>query len=114
MILIILIASVCLLSTAMFVLYQTHTKSTHEAKVSAESIDKQLEVQLVFGVAKGFLTPTLFPNFDFWKNSDNSSGLCVHFEQPDGKVIKRACRGAQIIDSWPDWFEKFYQQVFST
>ena len=112
MILIILIASVCLLSTAIFVLYQTHTKSIHEAKVSAESIDKQLEVQLVFGVAKGFLTPALFPNFDFWKKSDNSSGLCVHFEQPDGKVIKRACRGAQIIDSWPDWFEKFYQQVF--
>lgn len=110
--LIILIASICLLLTATYVLYQTHAKSTHAMTASAESIDKQLEVQLVFGIAKGFLSPELFPNFEFWAKSENSSGLCVHFERPDGTVVKRACRGAQITEQWPKEFEKFYLWVF--
>lgn len=111
-ILIILIASVCLLSTATLVLYQVHTKSIHETNISAESIDKQLEVRLVFGRAKGFLSTELFPNFDFWVKSEHSSGLCVRFERPDGKIVKRACRGAKIIDQSPDWFKKIYRRIF--
>lgn len=100
------------MSTAVFVLYQSHTKSIHEATISAQSIEKQLEVQLMFGLAKGFLASGLFPNFDFWTKSENSSGLCVHFERPNGKIVKRACRGAKIIDSWPSWFEKLYRRIF--
>ncbi len=108
MMLIILIGNACLLSTAIFVLYQSHAKSVHETTISAESIDKQLEVKLVMGHAKGFQSSELFLNFDFWANSENNSGLCVHFEQPDGKIVKRACRGASIIEPYPSLFEKIY------
>lgn len=112
MVLIFLIASACLFSTAAFVLYQSHAKSLHETKLSAESIDKQLEVQLIFGIAKGFQSSGLFPSFDFWTKSEHSSGLCVHFEQANGKIIKRACRGAKIKQQWPGWFEKLYRWTF--
>lgn len=112
MTLIFLIANACFLATAAFVLYQTHDRFLHETTISAESIDKQLEVQLIFGTAKNTSLSSFSPDFNFWAKSKYSSGLCVHFERPKGNVIKRACRGAKIKEHWPGWFEKTYYWFF--
>ena len=112
MILIILIGSVCLLSTAAFVLYQADNNSKIKTAATAESIDKQLELQLVFGISKGFSPLGRFPNFDLWSKSEQSSGLCVRFQQPNGKIMKSACRGSKTTEQWPRWFENIYRWSF--
>ncbi|MCK5831127.1 MAG: sensor histidine kinase [Methylococcales bacterium] len=98
--------------TAALILYQTHENFLHETASSAESIDKQLEVQLLFGTAKGIKTSVFLPDFNFWTKSENSSGLCVHYEQIEGKVKKSACRGVKITKQWPSWFKKTYHHFF--
>lgn len=112
MLLIISIASVCLLFTAAFVLYQADNNSKVKTAATAESIDKQLELQLVFGISKGFEPLGRFPNFDLWSKSEQSPGLCVHFQQPNGKIVKSACRGSKISEQWPRWFENIYRWSF--
>ncbi len=109
---IILIASICLFATATFVLYQTDKASKYETAKTAESIDKQLEIQLVFGISKGFEPFGRFPNFDLWSKSEPSSGLCVQFQLPSGNIIKSACRGSRVLEKWPRWFEYIYRWSF--
>lgn len=109
MLLIILIATFSLLTTATFVLYQADNKAKLETATTAESIDKQLELQLIFGIAKGFTPLGDFPNFDLWSKSELSSGLCVRFQRPDKTVVKSACRGGAASEQWPRWFENIYR-----
>ena len=111
MILIILIAIGCLFSTAALVLYQADSKSKQGIAVSAESIDKQLELQL-FRISQRFDIPERFPDFDLWTESEQSSGLCVRFERLNATTVKSACRGALLSEQWPRWFEKIYRWSF--
>ena len=111
MILIILIATLCLLSTAVFVLYQADRLSKQETTVSAKSIDQQLEMQR-FRISKGIERPERFPDFDLWKESENSSGLCARFARLDEHIVKSVCRGGMTSEPWPSWFENIYRWSF--
>ena len=111
MILIILIATLCLLGTAAFVLYQSDKLSRQEIAISAKSIDQQLEMQR-FRISKGFERPDRFPDFDLWKKSENSSGLCASFARLDKKVVRSVCRGGMTSEHWPNWFENIYRWIF--
>jgi len=65
---IVVIAVTCLISTAGYVLYQADRQAILETQVTAESIDKQLELQLL-RIDAGFGQPERFPDFDLWKET---------------------------------------------
>lgn len=111
MILIILIATACLLSTATFVLYQADYQAKQQTAISTRSIAQQLRMQR-FRISKGFEAPERFPDFDLWKESENSSGLCARFTGLDNYVVKSVCRGGMTSEQWPRWFEKIYRWGF--
>ena len=110
-ILIILIATACLLSTATFVLYQADHLSKHQTAISTKSIAQQLGMQR-FRISKGFEAPERFPDFDLWKESESSSGLCARFTGLDKIVVKSVCRGGMTTEQWPRWFENIYRWSF--
>ena len=110
--LIILIACLCLFSTAAFVLYQADNKSKLETAISATSIDQQLEKQLIFQTGKGFQPFGRFPDFSLWRESERSVGHCVRFVRVDGEIVKSACRDWQSTEQWPHWFKTIYQWRF--
>ena len=111
MILIILIATLCLLSTTVFVLYEADNQSRQATAISAKSIGQQLEMQR-FRISKGIERPERFPDFDLWKESENSSGLCVRFARLDDSIVKSVCRGGLTSEQWPRWFENIYRWNF--
>jgi len=57
----IVIAALCLIATAAYILYQADQQAILETRVTAESIDKQLELQLL-RIDAGFGQPERFPN----------------------------------------------------
>jgi signal transduction histidine kinase len=110
-ILIILIATACLLSTATFVLYQADYQSKQQTAISTKSIAQQLGMQR-FRISKGFESPERFPDFDLWKESESSSGLCARFTGLDNIIVKSVCRGGKTNEHWPGWFENIYRWRF--
>jgi hypothetical protein len=109
---IIVIAVICLIATAGYVLYQADRQAILDTQVTAESIDKQLELQLL-RIDAGFGQPERFPDFDLWKETSIMSGICIHYLSEDGNLRRSICNGAEITSRiWPTWFESFYRWAF--
>ncbi|MEQ1638515.1 MAG: histidine kinase [Methylococcales bacterium] len=110
---IVLIAVMGLVVTAATVLYQTHQQSKQQAMLTADSLNKQLQLQLLridadFGLAERF------PDFDLWKETSNTVGLCIRFLNVTGKQQRNLCTGANITAKfWPEWFNSLYQWLFN-
>ncbi|MDD5322382.1 MAG: histidine kinase [Methylococcales bacterium] len=109
---IIVIAVICLIATAAYILYQADQQAILETRVTAESIDKQLELQLL-RIDAGFGQPERFPDFDLWKETGTVSGVCVSYLSANSSLKRNICKGAKITSRiWPIWFERFYQWAF--
>ncbi|MGZ8163313.1 MAG: histidine kinase [Methylobacter sp.] len=110
---IILIAVICLAATAVYVLYQADRQAILESHLTAESIDKQLELQLLridasFGQQEGY------PDFDLWKETRTAPGICVSYKSANSNLKRSICNGAKIASRiWPNWFEYFYRWAFN-
>jgi signal transduction histidine kinase len=106
---IIVIAALCLIATAAYILYQADRQAILEAQITAESIDKQLELQLL-RIDAGFGQPERFPDFDLWKETSTASGICINYRSADGNLRRSICNGADVTSRiWPTWFESFHQ-----
>lgn len=110
---IVLIAFICLLATAAYVLYQSDRKSRHGVLESAEAIDRQLEFQLL-RIAVGAEIQERFPDINVWSENEFEPGRCARFVSANGDLNNNACRGEISADrSWPLWFERFYRWTFN-
>ena len=109
---IVLIAATCLIAIAAYVLYQADQQAILETQATAESIDKQLEVQLM-RIDAGFGQAERFPDFDLWKETATVPGVCVSYLSVNGNLMRSICNGEKITSqTWPIWFESFYQWAF--
>jgi two-component system sensor histidine kinase UhpB len=91
---IILIGFACLAATAIWVLYQADREFRREARSTADSIGRQLEVQLL-RINTGFDHVARFPDLGLWQQ------------------ISTVCSGGNInARSVPDWFEGIYRWAF--
>ncbi|MDD5463144.1 MAG: histidine kinase [Methylococcales bacterium] len=103
----------CLLVAAAYVLYHSDRQARQSIQVTAESLGKQLEVQLLRFDA-GFGQADQFPDFDLWKQTGSVPGICVRFVSKDSAVARSLCNGAKLSNpSWPDGFETLYRRLFS-
>lgn len=106
----VVIATTCLFLAAAYVLYQTDRETRREAGETADSIGRQLEVQL-HRVASGFDHPDRFPDLNLWAETGFGAGLCIRFTRPDGTVIRNFCRGDEP-HAGPPWFQRLYRWLF--
>jgi len=110
---IILIAILCLIVTAAYVLYQSDRQAHRQALIAADSLSRQLEMQLL-RIDAGFGDVQRFPDFDLWKQTGGVAGLCVRFMPVDGAPARSLCNGSRVMEpTWPVAFETFYRRVFS-
>lgn len=107
------VALMCLLTTAAYVLYHSDRQARQAAQSTAESLGKQLEFQLL-SINAGFGQAKRFPDFDLWKQTGNVPGICVRFVSADSADAHSLCNGAkQSNRSWPDSFEVFYRRLLN-
>jgi two-component system sensor histidine kinase UhpB len=110
---IILIAVICLVATAVYVLYQADRQAILETRLTAESIDKQLELQLL-RINADFGQSERFPDFDLWKETHVVSGLCISYQSANSNLKRSICNGTKIGSKiWPNWFEYVYRWAFN-
>ena len=110
---ILLIALICLISSAFYVLYQTDKQAKTEANFTASRIGDQVKTQMLQMFARNdFSSP--FPNTELWPDINNLSGSCIQFLSRSNKRSRNLCQ--QITEAertWPIWFGSLYLQLFS-
>lgn len=109
---ILLIAIVCLLSSAFYVLHQTDGQAQSEAKLTAKLIHQQVTSQLLQMFSRYDLTST-FPNTELWPNINGISGSCIQFLSRAEQRRRTLCNDTSDADrTWPNWFGSLYQHLF--
>ena len=109
---ILLIAIVCLLSSAFYVLHQTDRQAQSEANLTAKLIHKQVTSQLLQMFSRYDMSST-FPNTELWPDINGISGSCIQFLSRSEQRRRTICNeNFDSERSWPNWFGKLYQRLF--
>jgi two-component system sensor histidine kinase UhpB len=107
------VALACLLAASVYVLYRSDQQSRQIAQSTAESLGKQLEIQLL-RIDAGFGQPRQFPDFSLWKQTASVPGICIRFESIDNTDTHALCHGEKLSrPGWPEGFEIFYRRFFN-
>ncbi|MEQ1559068.1 MAG: histidine kinase [Methyloglobulus sp.] len=111
---IILVAMTCLIATATYVLYHANQQIKLESRMTAESLSKQLESQLL-RIDANIAQANHFPDFDLWKQTHMQAGICIRYISIDKENTYGLCQGENLSRSrCPKLFEKIYRRVFNT
>ncbi len=106
-------ALMCLLATTAYVLYHSDRQARQATQLTAESLGKQLEIQL-FRINAGVGQFNRFPDFDLWKQTGSTPGICVRFLATGSATARSLCSGAKPAGlNWPVGFETFYRRLFN-
>ncbi len=107
-----LVAVLCLLVIAGFLLHKSHQQAEQNSQQLADAVSKQLESQLLLRNA-GIGRATAFPDFEFWKQSDHQKGVCLSYIAKEGETPRSICTGVALVDApLPSWFEYAYRRTF--
>jgi len=107
-----LVALLCLLATTTYVLQHSNQQARQATQLTAESLAKQLELQLL-RINGGFGMANLFPDFDLWKQTGSVPGMCARFVATDNSV-RSLCNGANLsVRNYPDSFEALYRRLLN-
>ncbi|HEX4986090.1 MAG TPA: histidine kinase [Burkholderiales bacterium] len=108
MIRIVLIAALCLVVAAGYVLWAGERESRRNSERVVDVVARQLEVQQM-KIAAGMDRPERFPYLDPLLESGLLAGFCVKYADPQGQVTQRSCRGSMRPQSVPAWFAASYR-----
>ncbi|MBL1322059.1 MAG: sensor histidine kinase [Methylophaga sp.] len=109
---ILLIAILCLTASAFYVLHQSNQQAISEANLSANSIEKQMNSQLLEMFSR-YDSSNSFPNTDQWAGINGLSGSCIQFLSLSQGRQRSLCNQTITTEqSWPSWFGSLYQQFF--
>ncbi len=98
-----LVALLCLLATTAYVLEHSNQQARQATQLTAESLVKQLEFQLL-SINAGFGLANRFPDFDLWKQTGSVPGICVSFIATDS-ATRSLCNGEKLsVRNYPDSF----------
>lgn len=107
------VALICLLTTAAYLLVSSDRQARQLTQATAESLGKQLEFQLL-RINAGLGQANPFPDFELWKQTGNVEGICISFSPTVGATARSLCNGTKLINrNWPDVFEAVYRHLFS-
>ncbi len=107
------IAVVCLTASAFYVLYQTNQQAISEANFTADSIEQQMNAQLLQMFSR-YDSSDSFPNTDLWPDINGLSGFCIQFLSLSQSRQRQVCNKIMTIEkTWPIWFNSLYKQLFT-
>ncbi|KGM07045.1 hypothetical protein LP43_1545 [Methylophaga thiooxydans] len=110
---ILLIAVICLSTSAWYVLYQTNQQSILEAEQTAKRIERQTRQQLLDMFQRyDFSSP--FPDVNLWQGIGGVPGSCTQFLSRTQSRQRSLCN--DVIEpekKYPSWFASFYMQFFT-
>jgi len=110
---ILLIAVICLSTSAWYVLYQTNQQSILEAEQTAKRIERQTRQQLLEMFQRyDFSSP--FPDVNLWRGIGGVPGSCTQFLSRTQSRQRSLCN--DVIEpekKYPSWFASFYKQFFA-
>ncbi len=107
------VALICLFAAIVYVLYKSEQQSRTVAQNTIDSLAKQLEFQLLRNNA-GYQPTSPFPDFDLWKQTSNTPGVCIRYESSDKERGRSLCNGVDLpAQSWPFGFEKLYRLLLN-
>lgn len=107
------VALTCLLATSAYVLYRNDRQIRETLQTAADSLGRQLEIQLL-NINAGFGPVNRFPDFSLWKETAGTPGICVRFAASSGGNVRSLCNGARFSPpSWPKGFEAAYRHLFN-
>lgn len=109
---ILLIAIICLTASALYVLSQTNQQAISEANFTANSIEKQMNAQLLQMFSR-YDSSNSFPNTELWPDINGLSGSCIQFLSLSQSRQRSLCNKTVVAEqTWPTWFGVIYQQFF--
>ncbi|MEC9314172.1 MAG: sensor histidine kinase, partial [Pseudomonadota bacterium] len=110
---ILLIALVCLMGSAWYVLYQTDKQAIFEAKQTANRIERQTRQQMLQMFQRyDFSRP--FPDVNQWRGIGGVPGSCTQFLSRTQSRERSLCNDMpDLKTTYPNWFGNVYQQFFN-
>ncbi|MDP2902047.1 MAG: histidine kinase [Methylovulum sp.] len=110
---IVAVALLCLLATAAFVLFSSDRVAKQATLRIIGSLGKQISFQQL-QMSAGFGGTTPFPDFSLWKQTRNTTGICVSFVAIDSQQTYSLCNGTDFPPaSVPRYFETLYRWFFN-
>ena len=105
-------ALICLLAASSWVLLGSERQIKRNAQLTSDALAKQLEFQLL-RINTGYVADKPFPDFDLWKQTSRTAGICLHYVPEVYGVERSLCAGTPIQESaWPVFFEQGYRRFF--
>ncbi|MGR8942310.1 MAG: histidine kinase [Gammaproteobacteria bacterium] len=109
---IVCVALLCLLATLTYALHRSEQQSRLRVQIAAESIAKQLELQLMRQSA-GYSGESPFPDFDVWKQTSHTPGICVRYVAAGTSASRSLCQGEPMSEQRrPIGFATLYRHFF--
>lgn len=107
-----IVAFACLLATAGYALYHSRQQAEQAKQSMADSLAKQLEMQLL-RINSGLGQTNPFPDFELWKQTATQPGVCIAFTPVAGTKARSLCTGINPpAIGWPRGFETLYSRLF--
>lgn len=109
---IVLIAFVCLVANATYVLYQNDQHAKKQTTDTVNRIEKEIQTQLQ-RIYEGHDHSTSFPDITLWQGINGLPGSCIQFESISSSRQRYICNEETAQQqSWPNWFGNVYEQLF--
>jgi len=107
------VALLCLLAAIGFVLHDSARQTQAVVQNTAATLSKQFELKLLlFNTGNAGGQP--LPDFDLWKQTNNTAGICLSYVSADASAIRNLCNGVALsLYSWPVWFDSLYRRLFN-
>lgn len=110
---ILLIALVCLMGSAWYVLYQTDKQAIFEAKQTANRIERQTRQQML-QMFQRYDYSRPFPDINQWRGISGVPGSCTQFLSRTQSRERSLCNDMPDLETtYPNWFGSLYQQFFN-
>lgn len=100
------VALLSLFATTAYVLYRSDQQTQQAMQITMDSLSKRILVQ-----AQLFTNPE--PDFSLWKQTNNTSGICVNFVSNKNAKTYGFCNGEKFIEfDNTSFFAEFYRWIF--
>lgn len=109
---IILVALICLMASATYVMYETDRYAKQQAADTADRIHSEIDLQFK-QIYKGYAHAEGFPNTELWQGINGLPGSCIQFVSRSNHQQRHICNQSSSENkSWPLWFGKIYEHFF--
>ncbi|AFJ03767.1 sensor histidine kinase [Methylophaga frappieri] len=105
-------SSLCLITVSAYTLFKANKYTQAQFRHAETSALNTLNLQ-VTRIATGFEYIKRLPDYILWDEMGNAPGVCISFLAYHSNRQAGRCRGTDIQEVTPAWFETLYWHIFS-